>query len=115
MHDLIGRSDNGGLHATAVAMTDVDKQDKEKTAEQSVEKDTESQSGLGVRSVVVQSEEPVSRADMRHKRVKELLSEGWPMRKIAKQLHMSRRTVTKYSLLEKVPKNVIVKAPPTDC
>lgn len=57
-----------------------------------------------MRSVVIQSEEPMSRSDMRHKRVKELLSEGLSMRKIAKHLHMSRRTVTKYSLLEKVPK-----------
>lgn len=86
-------TDIGGLHATAVAMTDVEKQEKEKPPEQ-IKKNT----------VVVQSEEPMSRSDIRHKKVKELLNEGWSMRKIAKQLHMSRRTVTRYSLLEKVPK-----------
>jgi transposase len=74
-------------------MTDVDKQEKEKSLDQT-KKDT----------VVVQKEEPVSRSNRLHKMVKELLSEGWSMRKIAKHLHMSRKTVTKYSQLEKVPK-----------
>jgi transposase len=82
-----------GLHATAVAMTDVEKQEKEKSLEEIKEN-----------IVVIRLEEPVSRSDRRHKRVKELLSEGWSMRKIAKQLQMSRRTVSRYSLLEKVPK-----------
>ena len=82
-----------GLHATALAMTDLEKQEKEKPQEQ-IKKNSE----------VVQSEEPMSRSDVRHKKVKELLNEGWSMRKIAKQLQMSRRTVSRYSLLEKVPK-----------
>ncbi len=62
-----------GLHATAVAMTDLEKQENEKSPDQRVEK-----------AVAVQQEEPVNKSDRRHKKVKELLSEGWSMRKIAK-------------------------------
>ncbi|MFC5537608.1 ISL3 family transposase [Rhodocytophaga aerolata] len=82
----------GGLHATAVAMTDIEKQEKEKNREQALQK-----------QMVVQ-EEPVGKSQVLHKQVKELYSEGWSMRKIAKHLQISRQTVKRYSLLEKVPK-----------
>lgn len=84
---------SSALHATAVAMKSLEKQQKEKCQEQVLEK-----------PLIVQKEEPVSKSDMRHKRVKELLSASWSIRKIAKHLQMSRTTVTRYSQLEKVPK-----------